>query len=143
DASTLDLVSALARRREPAKLMLVCTYRPADVALAQSPLRRLKEDLQVHRLCEEVALARLQESDVAKYLAGEFADNSLPSQLTALVAQRSGGNALFMVAMVQDMVKNGLIVDQQGTWRLSAPPGAIDPGVPETLQHMLEVQLGQ
>src|SRR5262249_18285874 len=28
DPSTLDLISAVARRREPAKLMLLCTYRP-------------------------------------------------------------------------------------------------------------------
>ena len=31
DLSTLDLVSALARRRNPAKLMLLASYRPADV----------------------------------------------------------------------------------------------------------------
>src|SRR5215813_11218608 len=41
DLSTLDLISALARRRDAAKLMLLCTYRPEDVALAQSPLRGL------------------------------------------------------------------------------------------------------
>ncbi len=43
DPSTLDLLSALARRREPAKLMLIATYRPVDVLLSQSPLKSLKQ----------------------------------------------------------------------------------------------------
>src|SRR5260221_13962148 len=47
DPSTLDLISALARRREEAKLMLVCTYRPVDVILSNSSLKGLKQDLQV------------------------------------------------------------------------------------------------
>lgn len=34
DHSTVDLLSALARRRTPAKLMLVGTYRPVDVAVS-------------------------------------------------------------------------------------------------------------
>ncbi len=36
--STVDLISALARRRSPGKLMLIGTYRPVDVTLAQHPL---------------------------------------------------------------------------------------------------------
>ena len=33
DESTLDLLSALARRRVSARLMLLATYRPADVIM--------------------------------------------------------------------------------------------------------------
>ena len=65
DDSTLDLISALARRREPAKLMLLGTYRPADVVLSQTPLKGLKQDLQVHHLCTEIALERLEEPAIA------------------------------------------------------------------------------
>ena len=61
DPSTLDLISALARRREHAKFMLVCTYRPVDVILSNSSLKGLKQDLQVHNLCSEIALERLPE----------------------------------------------------------------------------------
>src|SRR6266481_5397700 len=74
DASTLDLISALARRRGPAKLVIVGTYRPADVIISQSPLKALKQDLLVHNLCHEIALERLEESDVGEYLTEEFAE---------------------------------------------------------------------
>ena len=32
DSSTLDLISALARHRAPARIMLLATYRPSEVA---------------------------------------------------------------------------------------------------------------
>lgn len=143
DPSTLDLISALARRREPAKLMLLGTYRPTDVALFQTPLKGLKQDLQVHHLCNEIALERLEESTIAEYLASEFPKASLPPGLSSLVFRHSGGNALFMVAIVQDFVKKGLIAQDHGRWKLTQPLEGIDPGVPETLQQMLEVQFEQ
>src|SRR6266851_8535434 len=142
--STLDLISALARRREAAKLMLLCTYRPVDVVLSNSSLRGLKQDLQVHQLCSEIALERLEEPSIAEYLATEFSRGNLPAGLATLIYRHSGGNALFMVAIVQDMLKRGLIAqDKDGAWRLTTHLETIAPSVPETLQQMLEAQFDQ
>ena len=143
DDSTLDLISALARRREPAKLMLLGTYRPAEVVLSKTPLKGLKQDLQVHHLCTEVALERLEEPEIAEYLATEFPNSSLPAGLAKLIYRHSGGNALFMTAIVQDIVKKGLIAPDHNRWRLTQPLEDIDPGVPETLQQMLALQFDQ
>jgi len=140
DDSTLDLMSALARRREPAKFMLLGTYRPADVVLSKTPLKGLKQDLQVHHLCAEVALERLEEPAIAEYLATQFPNGSLPAGLAKLIYRHSGGNALFMVEIVQDIVKKGLIAQARGAWMLTKPLKDIDPGVPETLQQMLDLQ---
>jgi len=142
DSSTLDFISAFARRREPAKLLLIGTYRPADAALSQSPLKALKEDLLVRRLCEELAIERLDESEVADYLAMEFADNRFPPGLANLIHRNSAGNALLMVAIVRDILKRGLITKDQGAWALAAPLEEIYPGIPETLQQMLAVSSG-
>jgi predicted ATPase len=143
DPSTLDLISALARRREPAKLLLLCTYRPVDLVLSKSPLKELKQDLQVHHLCREVALELLEESAVTKYLANEFPSGTLPSGLAHVIYRHSGGNALFMAAIVQDMAKRGLIVPDGDSRKLTTPLDAIAPNVPETLQEMLQVQFEQ
>jgi DNA-binding winged helix-turn-helix (wHTH) protein/tetratricopeptide (TPR) repeat protein len=142
DPSTLDLISALARRREVAKLLLLCTYRPVDVVLSNSSLKGLKQDLQVHQLCSEIALERLEEPLIAEYLAMEFSHN-LPAGLATLIYRHSGGNALFMVAIVQDMLKRGLIAQDQDQWSLTTPLETIAPSVPETLQEMLETQFDQ
>jgi DNA-binding winged helix-turn-helix (wHTH) protein/tetratricopeptide (TPR) repeat protein len=143
DPSTLDLISALARRREPAKLMLLCTYRPVDVVLSNSSLKGLKQDLQVHQLCSEIILERLEEPLIAEYLATKFSRGNLPAGLAALIYRHSGGNALFMVAIVQDMLKRGLIAQDKDGWSLTTPLEAIAPSVPETLQQMLEAQFDQ
>ena len=56
DYSTLDLVSYLARRRDPARLMVIGTYRPVEVILVEHPLKGVKRELQAHGLCHELAL---------------------------------------------------------------------------------------
>ena len=141
DPSTLDLISALARRRQPARLMIVATYRPADVILSESPLKGLKQDLLVHHLCAEVGLERLEVSEIAEFLEREF--KGLPSLLAGFIHRHSGGNALFMVAILEDMQKRGLIIASKNEWDLTVPIEEIEINVPETLQGMLEAQLAQ
>jgi predicted ATPase len=141
DPSTLDLLSALARRRGPAKLLVLGSYRPVDVILLHSPLKALRQDLVMHKLCSEIALERLAVDDVARYLADEFSGSSLPGGLAELVHRHSEGNPLFMTAIVNDLVKSGLLAQQGGSWKLTAPLDQIVPEVPETLQQMLEIQV--
>jgi len=143
DPSTFDLISAVARRRENAKLMLLCTYRPVDVMLSNSSLRTLKQDLQVHQLCSEIPLERLDEQSIREYLAVEFMPGNLPPGLATLIYRHCGGNALFMVAIVQDIVKRGVISQRQDGWTLTIPLASIAPSVPETMQQMLEAQFAQ
>ena len=140
DPSTLDLISALARRREAAKLLILCTYRPIDVSLSESRLKSLNQDLQVRHLCREIAVGRLEESDIADYLRREFQDSDFPDGLAGLIYRLSGGNALFMTAIVQELVKKGFIAHERAKWRLTRPLQDVDPGVPETLQQMLGLQ---
>src|SRR5258706_2148428 len=144
DPSNLDLVRAAAGRRGPAKLLLLGTYRPTDVIISQSPLKALKQDLLVHKLCREIALERLEESDVAEYLTVEFAECTFATaDLAKLVHRHSGGNALFMVGIVESMLKKGVIAQLQGKWALTVPLEKIAPAVPETLQQLIQVQFEQ
>jgi DNA-binding winged helix-turn-helix (wHTH) protein/tetratricopeptide (TPR) repeat protein len=143
DSSTLDVISAVARRRETAKLLLLCTYRPVDVVLSNSSLKGLKQDLQVHQLCSEIALEPLEVPLIAEYLATEFSRGNLPAGLAKLIYDHSGGNPLFMVAIVEDMRKRGLIAQDKDGWSLTAPLETIAPRVPETLQQMMETQFAQ
>jgi predicted ATPase len=107
-------------------------------------LKALKQDLLVHKLCREIALERLEESDVAEYLTAEFAERSFDTAALAdLVHWQSGGNALFMVGIVQSMLKKGVIGQLQGKWALTVPLEKIAPAVPETLQQLIQVQFEQ
>lgn len=140
DPSTLDLISAIARRRRPAKLLVLGTYRPVDVALAKNPLKEIKQDLLVHGLCSEIVLEGLADTQIAQYLTAELGMED-PSPLADLVYRHSGGNALFMVTIVQELKKQGLLAPGgTGAWSLSTPVTKIAIDVPETLQHLLNLQ---
>ncbi len=140
DSSTLDLISALGRRRGAAKLMLVATYRPVEVILSGSPLRNLKQDLLMHRLCREIALERLTPGEVEEFLAARFLGSGL-AKLAAPIHRRSDGNPLFMVALVDQLVEKGLIREDQGRWLVTERIDRLDPDLPETLRQMVETQI--
>ena len=141
DPSTVDLISALARARGTAKLMVIGTYRPADVALSDHPLKAVKQDLLVHQLCHELALEPLREEEIAAYLAGESPDASAPKGLAALLHRHSEGNPLFMVAAMDHMSQRGFLSRENGTWKLNVPIKQIDLEVPESLRQMIELQI--
>jgi DNA-binding winged helix-turn-helix (wHTH) protein/tetratricopeptide (TPR) repeat protein len=141
DHSTVDLLSALARRRTPAKLMVIGTYRPVDVIVSEHPLNVLKQDLLLHQLCREIPLEPLGEGEVAEYLAAESWGASVPDGLANLLYQQSEGNPLFMVAALDDMSERGLISRNQEGWQLWVAPKRVDLEVPKSLQQMIEVQI--
>ena len=112
DASTLDLIAAIARRTEPARLMVIGTHRPVEMLAMDHPLRALKQELELHRQCEELRLKRLSEGAVAAYLRQRFAnDASQYSRLAPAIYQRSEGNPLFMVNVVDYLVAQGPLLD--------------------------------
>jgi len=141
DPSTVDFISALARGRGTAKLMLIGTYRPAEVLAPGHPLQAVKQDLLLHQLCRKLALEPLREGEITAYLAADAPDASVPSGLAALLHRRSEGNPLFMMAALDHMTERGFISRENGTWRLSVPIEEIDLEVPETLRQMIELQI--
>ncbi|HXG05681.1 MAG TPA: AAA family ATPase [Candidatus Binatia bacterium] len=145
DYSTLDLLQCLARREEPARLLLIATCRPADVIARGHPLRAVKEDLQAHGRCTELALGSLDAADVARYLAVRFgaATETSPElrELAGLIHQNSDGNPLYMVSLVDFLVDRGWIGEEEGRWHLRGRPEEVAAGVPDTLRRLIECQL--
>ena len=86
DLSTLDLISALARRRQAARLLLLASYRPAEVSAGQHPLKRLKQDLVTHKLCTDVSLRPLERDAVREYLVQELQTRDAPQGAAQLCA---------------------------------------------------------
>ena len=141
DPSTVDLISALARGRGTAKLMVIGTYRPADLTLSGHPLKAVEQDLMVHHLCHEIVLEPLGEREIAAYLAGEGPDASQLNSLAALLHRHSEGNPLFMVAALEHLTERGLVSRQNERWQLQVPIEEIDLEVPESLRQMIEIQI--
>jgi DNA-binding winged helix-turn-helix (wHTH) protein len=134
DHSTLDLISAIARGRSPARLMLLGTFRTVEVILSKSPLKDLKQDLLIHHLCSEIPLRGLAEGGVQEYVDGELPGANLPARFARAVHRHCAGNPMFMVAIVGELAKNGALKSEIDLQRL---------GVPETLHQMLDYQIEQ
>ena len=141
DHATLELLSTLARRQERARLLVLGTYRPVDVIVQEHPLKGMKQELVLHGQCEELPLPYLTESAVAEYLAERFPDSPLPESLAGPVHQRTDGNPLFMVAVVDAVVAQGFATQTNGHWELQQAASEIFHGVPETLRQMVERQI--
>jgi predicted ATPase len=141
DSATIDLLGMLARRREPSRLLVVATYRPADAAVAAHPLRWLKHELQAHGRCEEIALAFLGAHDVARYLSLRFPGHALPAELAPVLHRKTEGNPLFLVNTIDDLIDQGQLRESDGRWQLSAPAEDIAARAPETLWQLVEKHL--
>ncbi len=141
DPSTVDLISAFARQRTAAKIMVIITKRPVDTVVPEHPLKALKQDLLVHRLCQEMTLAPLAKADVAEYLRADSPGESLPEGFAELIHRHSDGNPLFMIAILEHMAEQRLISCENGKRRLRVPIEEMDLEVPETLRQMIESQI--
>jgi DNA-binding winged helix-turn-helix (wHTH) protein len=141
DDSTVDLVSALARRRTPAKLMLLATCRPLVLEPPGHSLKALMPDLLVHRLCRKIDLTPFSEAEVEEYLSAHSPAYRPPQGLAELVHRHSEGNPLFIVAALEHMAKRSLLTHANGRWQLQVPLEQIELEVPDDLRHMIEAQL--
>src|SRR5439155_869821 len=116
DSATIDLLGMLARRREPARLLVLGTYRPADVAGAAHPLKPVKQELQVHGHCEEMPLEFLSLSAVDQYLLQRFPGHRFPPELARVLHRTTDGNPLFLVNTIDYLVGQGQLREGDGLW---------------------------
>ena len=144
DVSTLDWLAFLGRRPERARLLVLGTYRPVEVLAKEHPLKAVKEELQLHRFCRELALDGLGEAAVEEYLVRRFPVGAeLAGSMASLAGQihaRSDGNPLFMVNIADDLVARGVLVERGGQWGFGAPADTAEINVPADVRAMIERQ---
>lgn len=141
DAATIELLAMLARRPEPARLLIVGTHRPADAAAAGHPLDAVARELHTHGQCDEVPLALLGHAAVAEYLAQRFPRATFPPAFAQRLHENTGGNALFLVNVIGDLLAQGRIVSSDDGWDIVGPIERAVAEVPRTLWQMVEKQL--
>jgi predicted ATPase/DNA-binding winged helix-turn-helix (wHTH) protein len=143
DYATLDLLALLARRRTPARLLVLGTYRPVDVIVAGHPLRTVLHDLQQHGYGQALLLEPLTVSEVAAYLHGRFGPHQFPATLAPALHQRTEGHPLFLRTVVEALVQQGTVVQVGEAWTLPGAGGEVVLDVPERLQPLIAQQVAQ
>lgn len=141
DRATVDVISEFARRHQPARILLIGTFRPFEAFLNDNPITVLKEELLAHRLCTEISLSGLTEPDIHDYLGEITLENSSKGGLSQLLYRRSEGNPLFLVATLEHCIEQGLLTRQHGELRLTVPLDQIDLDIPRSLRRIIESQI--
>jgi len=143
DGATVDWLAAVARRRAAARLLVLGTYRPAEAVVQAHPVRRVTQELRLHGQGVEVPLGLWAEPEVAAYLTQRFGAGAYPAGLARVLHQRTEGNPLFLVAVVDELVRQGVVQQEPAGWELIGGMKAAMGGVPESLRQLMERQLAQ
>ncbi len=143
DVSTIDILNYLAGRFADMRVLVLTTYRPAEMALAQHPFLGIANNLRSRGLFEEVALGFLGPADVDRYLALEFPEHRLPADFSALIHAKTEGSPLFMADLVRYLRDSGRIVEQNGSWVLARSMSDMPRDLPESVRSMIARKIEQ
>jgi DNA-binding SARP family transcriptional activator len=138
DPSTLDLLDALARRREQARLLVVGTFRRADGLPRPHPVHGLARGLRSMGLSVEIAVGPLGEEAVEEYLAARLGA-APPAGVASVLRERTGGSPLFVKTLLDSWIEQGLLEDRgDGAPDLAALARDVPDSVRELIEQMLE-----
>jgi predicted ATPase len=137
DRATVEALAYVAQRWEPARLLMLGTYRVVDTVIRAHPLRRTAQELcgRGHAV-EELRLEFLPAEEAAAYVTGRLG-RPVATPLAEFVHERTDGNALFMVNIVEHLVRQGLVVRHEGQWTLRQGVEAKVASLPEGLRQLI------
>ncbi len=143
DASTLDLLRMVAKRRERARLLVIGSYRELEATAASHSLRGLLQELRRERnVVSELSLGPLTEADVAQYITEQFPQRDFPTQLVSVIHQRTAGNPLFLSDIIRDLQAQGIIARDDAGWRFHGEVAGISAMMPASLRQLVATQRG-
>lgn len=143
DVSTIDILNYLARRFADMRLLVLTTYRPADMALTQHPFLAVSRDLRAHGVFEELQLGFLEPAEVERYLALEFPENRFPPDFPALIHTKTEGSPLFMADLLRYLRDTGRIAEENGTWVVARSMSELPRDLPESVRSMIARKIEQ
>jgi DNA-binding winged helix-turn-helix (wHTH) protein/tetratricopeptide (TPR) repeat protein len=142
DEATLRLMDHYARQRGPARVMWIGSFRLTQVIAESHPLQALRQELRMHRLCEEIVLDPFSEAEVQEYLRARLAFSDAPEAFVRRVHTHTEGLPLFLANVV-----DALSSEEGETGVASKPRWAFASNtplpVPEDLMGAVETRIGK
>ena len=124
DSSSIDLLFYLVRRIQASRILMLVTYREAELELGRQGERHplTKVVVEARRYLGEISIDLNQSHGRAfidAYLDNE--PNCLNEGFRTALLRHTGGSALFVVELLRDMQERGdLVKDGEGRWCTSA-----------------------
>jgi DNA-binding CsgD family transcriptional regulator len=138
DHDTLSLVRSLARHIRKLPVLIVMTYREAELEAAP-PLKDLLLDLNHERLVAHLSLAPFTRNETAELLETMFS-REVPPEFLAGVYTETEGNPFFIEEVCKALIEEGHIAFRDGRWHYPAMEGI---KIPQTVRAAIQARLGQ
>ena len=119
DVSTVDLLNYLAGRFADMRVLVLSTYRPSEMALAQHPFLGIANDLRSRGLFEEIALGFLGRRTSITTWRWSFPSIASRRSSRRSIHAKTEGSPLFMADLVRYLRDSGGIVEEGGNWGLA------------------------
>jgi tetratricopeptide (TPR) repeat protein len=143
DAASVDLLHHMACRVARQRVLILATYRPADMDAANAPMKRCALDLVSRGVGRELTLGAFSADDVREYLDARFSPNRLPPSLAAALYARTEGLPLFVRSLVDLLRDRGDLVREDGVGQLTRPVEELDlkpaQGLLDLVRHHIEL----
>ena len=135
-AQTVQLLRHLVGWHRDAPLMIVATYRPADVS---TELAAVVADASRLDRCLYVAVEELDEGDVldllSKAAATDLSAVAEARELALTLREETGGNPLYVTQLLAHLVEAGHLQRVDGRWTRATPVGELR--LPESLRDVV------
>jgi DNA-binding winged helix-turn-helix (wHTH) protein len=138
DTATLDWLAHLARRSEPARLVVIATYRRVEALMRGNALIGVHAELTAQRLALEIPLAPLDRDAVQTVLTQRFGDSAAIRALARRVHARTEGHPLFTVNVIDELVARGALVNGAAGWTFDSDTQPVESLVPGDVRRTIE-----
>ena len=137
DPASVDLLVYLAPRLDSLKLLLIGTYRPADIESQRHPLRAALASLGRGNLpWSEIAPAPFTGGEVAAFLERELGTPP-PAELVEFALRRTEGNPLFLLNVLNHLLQSGAVIRDGDRVVLARSLASMDRIVPEGIVALI------
>ena len=129
DPATIDVLTALGQRTDPAKLLILASTRPPDAVPSAGALRRAYADLIEHGRARAIRLQPFVLEEVERYVEARFGDVG-DDQIGPILYRATGGNPLFLASSADHLVRKGYLTSDRNVWRREGSDEALEATIP-------------
>ncbi len=144
DLATTDACAAMARRRDPAQLLVVITMRSAEAMLSEHPIVALRQDLVSRTAGEVIDLAPFAAGDLRDYLESRCHGLEQRDETVDWLLSQTAGNPLFVRLVLDEWIARRLVAEgSNGAWSPQGDAEEMRQTVPDSLRALLDRQVAR
>lgn len=118
DSSSCGLLFHLARDIENYPIFVIGTYRLSEIEATAHPMKQIRTEMDRYKICNEISLSQLSKVNLIEYLNLEFPDNQFETSFIDFLNDKTDGNPLFIVEVINLLKERKVIMQENNLWKL-------------------------